>query len=768
MKLIIRSMLLMKHEKLVLLSKEVKYLLDICSYHIGESSSNDQSIKRDLEYNFEVMEEELNRIHLSKIEFYFKSIRALLGNPTQDDRYLLIWIDTYRKQISGIIGEIELIHQKLSQMFRDGYDQYIPKPIPSRIFSNINITSQVEQALPERLKILSQSDKKRIQIIWDHSTGYKITKYPKEENPSVIFVRMSYWYFDLPYLIPALTHEVGHIATEENAEISRVQKELSLVIEDLVASNRDIAYFLEDKPKFKEKIPDEILADILALLHHGDSYLLTLIHSFLGYYLHSSFKVNNTEKNAEEKNAQVEIAGEWHHIYNRDNVFLRLVTLIDVRDTLKKEKKEEKKLFFINSATDQAIEETKELLGKIYPIYKNSNASNSIQRYFDAWHNYRESYHDMKFVIDSFYQSIKNFSLEHSSFFIKYLNQMNKDRTQDRTNTSKLPQHFNDIWKKRFEQCPKQENDEVQFCLEKNYIPHQSELRKKIHFKTLNQLIKEELVTPQEIQPYNLELIKYKALDLKEDEREELEKNMKSEACEHILGIYDQMQLTKLSSGTPEVSSYKRGIKKYSSKISLLKVLSDIGDEKKNPNETNSISLNLTIQIELNKNIKKRDIYEDLYKDIKEIHKDLNEKKSDFLNVQVFKSLGTKDVVLKIEGVELENLYALKSHFANKFYRTFSIISYKKYNKTNETKIPLGYKLFSVLRVNNKDSIDRVKDMIQKNKQITHADLLTGVMDIRIQWSNETTFEDIPSIYNKFMAENIIADMHTKLTKSLK
>jgi hypothetical protein len=191
----------MKQEKLELFSEEIKYLLDICYYHIDEESK-ESSIKRDLENNFKIIRDELERIHKKKVEKYFEVIDNTLKNSSLDDMYLLIFIDTYRKKISKIIKELELLNQKLSQMFRDGYDQYIPKPIPSRMFSNINITSQVEQNLPKRLQALSMNENplKKIQIIWDYSSGYNITKYPNKEDYSVIFMRMSYWYFDLPTL----------------------------------------------------------------------------------------------------------------------------------------------------------------------------------------------------------------------------------------------------------------------------------------------------------------------------------------------------------------------------------------------------------------------------------------------------------------------------------------------------------------------------------------------------------------------------------------
>jgi hypothetical protein len=744
MKLIIRSILLMKQEKLELFSEEIKYLLDICYYHIDEESK-ESSIKRDLENNFKIIRDELERIHKKKVEKYFEIIDNTLKNSSLDDMYLLIFIDTYRKKISKIIKELELLNQKLSQMFRDGYDQYIPKPIPSRMFSNINITSQVEQNLPKRLQALSMNENplKKIQIIWDYSSGYNITKYPNKEDYSVIFMRMSYWYFDLPYLIPALTHELGHIASEENNIMKDLKVELSDRIANLANEDSDIDYFLRGKGLFPQQLADEIFADLLALLHHGDSYLLTLIHSFLGYHLYSSFYI---------KNGEINIGGEWHYNYTRDNTFLRLITLISVRDTLKSSDTT-KKLFFINEDTEKAIEESKELLNKVYPIYSVSKTGESIKGYFQNWHNYQESYSNMEYVIDSFFQTIRDFLNKNKSFIFQHFENMQKNR--QRVN-SKLPRHFNSIWGKRF--CKN---------LEGNLIPHQSELRKKIHFQTLNTLITEGFLTYENIEPYDLEFIKYKSSDLNEEDKEKLKLRMNAETCESILGIYDQMEIKKLSAGIPTISNYIKDIKKYSSKISLLKVLDDIEGNLTTKQEDN-IRLNITIQIELKKEVKNEDIYENLYKDIESIYNFLIEKKDFFEIAEVYKSLGSKDIVVRIKGIDVKTLYKTKAHFADVFHRTFSIISYSKLTSTKNITIPKGYKFFTVLRVNGENSIKGIQEFINDNEMIINADLLSGVMDIRIEWDNEMTFSQIPKIYHELVEKNLISDMHTKLTKSLK
>ena len=152
MKLILKSILMLSKEKLCVLAEEISFINDICNYHQGETDM-EISVKKDLEENFKNLSEQVKKISedIKKLDNEI-SYKFQIKDGEEDERLILYFIDFYGKEINKVIQKLKLVNGKTSQMFRDGYNQYIPKPTPGRVISNINMTSQVEENLEQRLK----------------------------------------------------------------------------------------------------------------------------------------------------------------------------------------------------------------------------------------------------------------------------------------------------------------------------------------------------------------------------------------------------------------------------------------------------------------------------------------------------------------------------------------------------------------------------------------------------------------------------------------
>ncbi len=770
---IIRSMLLVEQEKLVLLSEEIKYLYDICRFHSKENNENEPRIKQDLELNFKIIQSELEVISKKKIKGLFDKINTLISNEIVvdiDNRQLLFYIDYYRYKVNKIIKKLKIINQKISQMFRDGYDQYISKPTPGRMFSNINLTAQVEQNLKKRYEEFipdkESNSEINVQVIWEYSGSYRVTKYPKEAiDPRILIFRMSYWYFDLPIFIPMLTHELGHIATDKT-DFKNTKNELISQLKDKIGEDFLVSDAFKDKTEYYIQLSNEIFADILSLFYHGDAYLLTIIHSLLGYHLAGTFDFD-------EDNNSILISS-WSLEYKRDSAFIRIYILLKIRKDLKQY--DRKDLF--REDFDDILLESSKLLDLVYGKEKEG-----FEDYYLNWHNYLNDFRQTQHVILYLRASFTNFFDKNQDKLKSKFEEMQGNTEKDIEDSDFIPKHFNDIWITRF----KKDKDKDEYPIDKNKISHKFEFRKRIHRNTLTTLMKNKMLDKEDLKSYELIYYKYKLNNLNDQEKKSLKDKLDPEVKEdsasknqenitytgYVFGIYDQVKFKKFDDNwvRPKLKEIKDEEKRYISKNSLMKVLKDFS--KSNDGNKNSLQMNLIVHIDIMKNLGEDDIYNDLTEDIKKIYRFFNKnEKYNYTKVETYKTLGSKDLVVFIQGLDIDSLYKIKKDISSMFPRTFSMITY---TDKNERSLGEDYLFFTEIRMNKKFDkeddkyIDNIKDVLEnyENKIVNVYDL-TGIMDYRIIWNKETTLKDVSDFYIDLVDFNYISDIQTRIVKDTK
>lgn len=773
MKLIIKSIFMLSKEKLCVLADEVDFIYDICNYYKGDGS-NEASLKKDLEENFKNLKKQL--VHISNEIIKIDSeISNHLNYKDQDERELLFFIDYYTKKINKIIQQLKLINSKTSQMFRDGYNQYIPKPTPGRMISNINMTSQVEESLEKRLNsFFSKNSNEQkyqnnlsAQIIWEYAKSYKITtvksiKNDTNVNFNIAFFRMSYWYFDLPYLIPAITHEISHIALKNKKYSNYVNKIKENVKKDIFNSKKDSLFKKKQiDVLFVDNIINEVLADIFSLIHHGTSYILTMSHELLGYYFASTFEYDS--------NKNINIAS-WVFNEMRDRSYIRLSVLLSFYKLIKKVIKKEdldvnSKLF---SSNEKYLKEIEELLSIVYSKECLDTSKRPIKDYYKHWHNYLPEFEELEAFILFFIDSLNNQLVKEKDWFILILNNTKKHKKTKfifknvanaepeelkylyikTIKTCKIPKFYNDLWEKRFEK------------LEASLVPHKSELRKKVHRDTICYLISKGKLKLDEIKPYILTFYKYK-IDTGNRKNDKLD-------YEATLGIYDRVKI-KLEEEFREpipkkIDTKKKRYEKYTLNFSLMKILSDInGNEKKQ-------YLNMIIQMEIKKDLISEDTYKGLADKLVNLHEKFEVMKDYFGKVEFFKSLGPKDIILRIENLSIDSVYEIKSILAKEFDRTFTTISYstqKQDNGKNTLESIKSTEIFSLsteLRI-SPDGELKIPKIFKEH--INKCLMIPGSVDYRIEWAKGTSLNIIELFYDEMIENQNISDIQTSFIKDV-
>jgi hypothetical protein len=328
----------MEKEKMWILNKELKYLYLICDfYSVGNNSTSGE--KKDLEHSFNILKRQIEELR-ENLEENFEALKKqieyieLLKNNIYEIQSL-IYIDMLREYIRYKVEKIDLISIKISQLLRDGYNQYIPKPIVGKRHSSVNITSQVEFLIKRTLKELQKLQDKEATIepiiVWDYNDEYKILNFSDKS----MILNLSYWYFEFSYFLPNLTHEIGHHFQKINMLDSNIiKKEIYKSTDKFYISKEDYTHI----KNVHKILSEEILADLIALLYHGDSYIYALSHKLLGEKLSNTFHsinrdnvYDNNNKIMDMKNVRIDNSftiSRYKFNLNRDLIFIRLYIIL--------------------------------------------------------------------------------------------------------------------------------------------------------------------------------------------------------------------------------------------------------------------------------------------------------------------------------------------------------------------------------------------------------------------------------------------------------
>jgi hypothetical protein len=412
--------------------------------------------------------------------------------------------------------------------------------------------------------------------------------------------------------------------------------------------------------------------------------------------------------------------------------------------------------------------ELKRLLNSIYHIddkFENFDlyTSSCLNDVYKDYHNYRGDYNKVKEIIKNVCNDLVEF-FKKNRYIEKIIQKVGfSKKEKQETKYKTIPIYFNDIWHKRFE------------VLKENKTIHRFEYRKQLHQFTLEKLIDNGYLEEKNIIPYSMVFLKFR-IDRLMRQPIKFKKNIKSG---RVLGIYDYVYFRKLDTKFkidkfyPLYDEENKDIKYYESSYSLMKILNDTKGNK-NTNEKNA--LNAIIQVEISKNLENsnnnKDIYENLYEDLVNIHNifedEFENDKDKYYTIEYFKSLGPKDITIVIEFATINFIFKVKKTLYNRFKRTFT--TFYLNNEVDTSKIVSNKRnpFVSYLRMNPNYDNKNFEEKCRKYKSyIKIIFLKTGVMDFRIVWNSGVTLKELHKFYDELLIEKMVSDIQTSIDENI-
>ena len=737
------------YEQIDILAKEYEYIILIANFYSGthkNKAKKQKSQKADLEKNFNSIKELIQKEHnlLIEINNYIDRYLKYVTEDQKDDIVsIFITIDYIRKDINKLTHKFEKINEKLIQMLRDGYNQYIPKPIIGKRHSNINIISQLELKINESRNIAPDNE---FFITWKFTHSYKVLRLDSKKT----MINLSYWIFDTPYLMPTITHEIVHKRINEFSNLTNILRNILNKNAHLSPTNRKKIFKNQNNQLAMKSILEDITIDIVSFLKHGNSYILTLATVHLGYQFASTFKRDKTNNSYE--------ISPWIFNQKRDISMLRLFILVNFieNESLIKELKNHNKF----KQNRDEIKKINDIMHKLY-----FEKEEGFQQIYSNYHNYNEEYQ----LITNFIKSFTTDILDSNSFIEEVKNKYLDEESNSITikeRIENLPETFNDIWEDRLNN-----NQNTQKTTKVEY-------RKKVHNKTIKKLIKNKYLSSiDKLKACQITFVKTKLPEIKDQSFNYLDfHSVQGDTYYNTLGIYD---FVKISEPTPRNYSKENMLEKicekkqhYKSFISLMQIMDSISGN-------NSVKkFNTIIQIEIEKNLATENIhdtYDGLFEDLEKIRNIFkNEeklKKNEYEKIEFYKSLGPKDIVIIIYNCSIDTIYKIKEAIGKEssLKRSYSTIFYDK-NNDKQLDIDNNYNLSTEIRANNtnEDDTNDIEEYLKGN-QFTAATIhkTAGVMDYKIIWDTNIQLNCINHTYTKLIQEGHIQDLQTMISKKL-
>ncbi len=770
-----KSLVYIKKEQIAIMIKEILHLKHILIFYKGENIENDMSI------SFKNLQEVESK--LIKLKYYLKIFED--GSISNDYPKFIMLYDYIGRHIHDSLHIVELIYQRVNQVFEEGYNQYIPKPILGRRFSNNNLMITLKKNYQDIIStlftkkenfdlILSWSFKNYFQLEYSHNNFM--------DNNYGNYINLPYWYYEIPILLPSITHECGRVSLlQKDSKIDKFRELFRQEIKDFLRKNINSSTLIEEEIILQREhhLVEKVLSDIIGYIIYDKAYIYSIFHDTIGLGIAELFEFKDNNKKFDKKDFEKENkknGDEYFHDYfdnkmsswkfepRKDITIIRLHILLSL----------------LPKGKDKTINEMQNLLNGIILIDDKYNSSYSFKKLYEEKHpHYKQTY-------------IK-YSKAYSKIINMVLKWIKKTSIQKKLKNilSSLPKEskidFLYLWEQRFEK------------LKQSEILHKNEFRKLLHKETLKKIEKLAGSSKGIGDPYVLTFTKLQ----KKFNCDNIDDCNTGEGCldcsinnhfdkklnYHSFGIYDLFKCRSTIKDTQidkhlEILENKlntqneynkkskkqdkptKKIKYYESKFSLMQIFPDI----EGTYHDNRLNVSLMYNIELHQSENKTYLYNAL----KEISEKLYAKKEDFSKAVIFKSLGPKDIIILIEGVSSKDLLIFNPELAslNCTKRTFTTVI-SKLDEKQEIKPNNKYNILSYLRIKHysgeefREELKGIIDTFKGKRYIKEVLLISGVMDIQIIWKKDTQTATIVTLYDLLMKKGLVTDFQTKFNKIL-
>jgi len=410
--------------------------------------------------------------------------------------FILLY-DYIKIEIEEMLLTIEALYTKMNQLFGEMLNQYLPYPT---FFGRRFSSNELMMFLDNFFQYLNceiyggEGGENSIVLGWSYNSEfrYKILRNRDIKRTNYTYTHLSdyielpYWYYELPLLIPAITHEVVSLPIKKK----KLEKEFRYR-RAYEKFRKELLHFFEDRSNnlvreigdilgyewIVDELSIEIFSDIVAYKIHGKSYVYTLFHNLLAEGVARDFLevIYKREENGGKVTHTVEgysfRPNDWFFSAKREYSLLRLHILLAIgeRDGVC-ERDEEGKEYF---------QEMKKIVNLIMPLEEGKGRGGFDEIFRYDYPNYYPTYSAVKNFLSQLYEHILESKIE-KSIPIKHLDDFpgayrGVGKEEEIVIPKVVTDMFNILWKDRFRVLKDEGSSQK--------VPYKGLFRKLIHEK---------------------------------------------------------------------------------------------------------------------------------------------------------------------------------------------------------------------------------------------------------------------------------------------
>lgn len=787
---ILESLALLQKEKLSVIKKELLHLHNIANFYSGGGKGQSSLTQQ---------RDKMAQIICIELETHLSRVSKLFDNINQNERYLLSHpknlipflarYDQSNLDIRELLKLVSFIQSKLSQFLQDGFNHYIPIPMTSKRYSSKGFLDYLKSYYEEILTISSDAqvaEEISPLIFWGHNISFTAEK-PKYENNARHYIETAYWNYEIPVLLPAMSHELGHILLNhaKKSKENKLSPLYNYMLQKLEKSTPSKESSLRENNKSNIFL-DEIVSDIFAYMTLGDSYVLTMAHEFLGKGFARMFLVEDYEGDIEK-----DLDIDFNTIDTGHDLMVQsLARLLILLDFSKGNKKEE-----LSSHVDEIDKILKHIVPHIEKetpgeslTLKEAKKSiteardyHSLQEYYakshpNFWKDY-DKFHASVFMIVNEYREIIDSKKQESfdKFYALLDNAILKIGSENNEIVDKYEQIFSSLWKARLgdTKCSIVKNLFRKLILRQDQTIKDSDFGEAYEltfFKTRTDFFNDLNGYKNMFESLSYNIMEYYVNPTPYIDKEKLPSVHFCFDLFNAVLLQEKKEHVSIGEMNTFLESRFFENKKpfYTYKHSLIRIDSD-SMEKEAPREFIE-KYNFLIQIQLVRNDSK--YTQKALTRIKEFIKtSKNDKDFYYETFDIFKSLGPKELVLNFTNINFYSIQHIKSNLLLSndkeliCKRSYSTI-YGDFNNLIKIDETSKYNISSTLRLKVNASNQKFQNILSEYSNKIDSYRTIGVTDITIIWNLFTSIESVFSLYDKLIKDKFTSDIQTKINEN--
>ena len=622
---------------------------------------------------------------------------------------LAILYDKNKKEYVEIYKKLNFITKSIEQNLFDSLNQFIPRPFLGKKYSSKALITKLNDYHENLfLNITNKKMEFKVNTFWDFNDKFLCDISSKYSDNS--YISFPYGYYELPYILPVMMHECSHIILK-NTDVFKdllddMDDNLRFILDYKIKGTiHDTSFNRLNEIVNTREYAEDIVSDIISLKVYGLSYLLTFFHIAYGFDIHNEGVIVSNDDFDDFK------ISNWNFTTDKDFLILRFTFLLSI-------------LELGNDEENKAIIESIRWYLQLFDI-KNDNphSLNTLIKespYTKKYDVIYKSYETNRSIVELLLENLSKI------YDKEYLDNLISLKIEDFKTID-----FNRLWHNRFNNLNKNQN----------IVPDKSEFRKILH----------SFLDNTDSKPYILKYIKMRTD--KEFDLTKIGNELKENDIYNCYGLFNYVTICKQDENIClDIEDLKLNSKLdnyYTINHSLMKYTHISGK-----NEDSENLVNCFLHIELKDSV----IFDiNKYKTFIEKYDKL------FGYVNIYKSLGPKDLILEFRKITLDNIYYIKEQIfqdvGDNVGRTYTNIFSELDSKII---VSDNIRITSILRL-RLDYSNKVMDLL-KEKEYLEVYFTSGVTDLNIIWDTKN-LKDVLNFHKLLIDKKYTTDLKIKINQ---